>query len=158
MKYVIHTLYCVAVLISLITTDHCTHLHNRGFFILVIPFKTHRNWENNPYAFWYVLLQLVYLVYSRQADSARLSHADDPHPETHGRGRDAVRVLLRQGSYVRRGELQVYSSIPFLYEINTIMEWMTTKTVLRMDMWLTAEEIHHVPLRRAVQRGAARAA
>ena len=38
----------------------------------------------------------------------------------------------------------MYSSIPFLYEINTIMEWMTTKTVLRMDMWLTAEEIHHV--------------
>ena len=38
----------------------------------------------------------------------------------------------------------MYSSIPFLYEINTIMEWMTTKTVLRMAMWLTAEEIHHV--------------
>ncbi len=30
----------------------------------MIPFKTHRNWEDNPYAFWYVLLQLVYLVYS----------------------------------------------------------------------------------------------
>ena len=30
MKYVIHTVYCVAVLISLITTDHCTHLHNRA--------------------------------------------------------------------------------------------------------------------------------
>lgn len=38
----------------------------------------------------------------------------------------------------------MYSSIPFLYEINTIMEWMTTKTVLRMDMWFTAEEIHRL--------------
>lgn len=28
------------------------------------PFTTHRNWQNNPYAFLYLLLQLVYLMFS----------------------------------------------------------------------------------------------
>lgn len=38
----------------------------------------------------------------------------------------------------------MYSSIPFLYEINTLLEWTTTKTVLRMDQWFSAEEMHRV--------------
>ena len=38
----------------------------------------------------------------------------------------------------------IYRSIPFLYEINTLLEWTTTKTVLRMDQWFSAEEMHRV--------------
>lgn len=30
----------------------------------MLPFKTHRNWEDNPYAEVFIVLQLVYLFYS----------------------------------------------------------------------------------------------
>ena len=35
-------------------------------------------------------------------------------------------------------------SIPFIYEINTLLEWVTTRTVLDMNNWFCVEEIHRI--------------
>ena len=36
------------------------------------------------------------------------------------------------------------SSIPFLYEINTLLEWTTARSVLRAQQWFSLEELHRV--------------
>lgn len=38
----------------------------------------------------------------------------------------------------------IYTTIPFLYEINTLLEWTTTRTVLEMKKWFTVEEMHRL--------------
>ena len=44
----------------------------------------------------------------------------------------------------KNADTQVYVSIPFIYEINTLLEWVTTKTVLDMNNWFCIEEIHRI--------------
>ena len=39
---------------------------------------------------------------------------------------------------------KLYSLIPFIFEMNTLLEWSITRTVLEMKKWFTVEEIHRL--------------
>ena len=49
-------------------------LHFHGYFVFVIPFTTHRNWQANNYGVIYILLQLFYVYYSAKQIQQGYSH------------------------------------------------------------------------------------
>ena len=133
----------------------------RGFFVFCVPFWSHRNWESNRTAEIFVCLQLIYLAFSAKQiqfgfvflcsgplQIPRAGHARAD--ENRGRRFHARLLLVHRRNSVPRGT-QIASSVPFLYEINTLLEWTTARSVLPMNAWFSLEEIHRV-LYRALYR------
>lgn len=119
-------------------------LNYHGYFVFIIPFSTHRNWQNNGYAEFYMLLQLFYIYFSARQiqegfDWECFITTSYPHKTT--RVLEKVKDDVSLWSYY---SYKLYTSIPFIYEINTLLEWTTTKTVLEMKKWFSVEEIHRL--------------
>jgi hypothetical protein len=54
-----------------------------------------------------------------------------------------MRLWSRAGSARRRGPRpQIFSAIPFLYELRELLDWSCTATCLTLFDWLKLEDIH----------------
>ena len=119
-----------------------------------VPFWSHRNWESNKTAEIYVCLQLLYLAFSAKqiqfgfvflcSAPTQLSGAGHARADENRGRRFHARILLVQSRNSVPSGTQIASSVPFLYEINTLLEWTTARSVLPMNAWFSLEEIHRV--------------
>lgn len=120
-------------------------LYEYGYFVFIIPYTTHRNWQNNPYSIIYVILQLFYCYYS--AKQIQDGYFVTSIPYSYSYPYKTTRILKRVKDDISTWgyiSYKLYISIPFLYEINTLLEWITTKTVLEMGKWFSVEEMHRL--------------
>lgn len=78
---------------------------------------------------------------SKSRKGRRLILVSISYPHKTTRILEKVDEDTSQWSYIR---YKVYTSVPFLYEINSLLEWTTTRTALEMSKWFTVEEIHRM--------------
>ena len=77
-------------------------------------------------------------------DPAQIPRAGHARADENRGRRFHGRLLLASGWNSVPSGTQIASSVPFLYEINTLLEWTTARSVLPMSAWFSLEEIHRV--------------
>ncbi|KAL7711848.1 SH3 domain-containing protein [Entamoeba marina] len=62
------------------------------------------------------------------------------------------RLIMKKATFYPSLIYTAYRAIPFLFELQTILDWMFTKTALRYHMYLKQEDIHAELYKTQVQR------
>jgi hypothetical protein len=101
------------------------------WLLFIIPLLNNRRFHDSPTLVVIYILKLVYLfisgiqiMYGYPFFLSRFL-TDSEHP-----------------GVIRRTIFMIYRAIPFLWELNTILDWATTKTALGFYEWLKLEDLY----------------